>query len=110
MEGRIDLEDINGNKIKEIQELGTSKYNIKINNRYFVEFKERENKKGKGSYSNGVLLGLSAIYDTDIIVVSDKKEDAKIFDGRINMISTIEKILKNYGYQFYNLEIIEVEE
>lgn len=104
------MEDINGNKIKEVQELGTIKYHIKINNRYFVEFKERENNRGKGSYSNGVLVGLSAICDTDIIVVSDKKEDAKIFDGRINMISTVEKILKNYGYQFYNLEIIEVEE
>ena len=104
------MEDIKGNEIKETQELGTRKYHIKINNRYFVKFKERENNnKGKGSYHNSVLVGLSAMYDTDIIVVSDKKEDAYIFDGRINMISNVEKILKNYGYKFYNIEIIETE-
>jgi hypothetical protein len=103
------MEDINGNEIKETQDLGTRKYHIKINNRYFVEFKVRESKRGNGAYSNGVLVDLSAMYDTDIIVVSDKKEDAYILDGRINMISIVEKILKNYGYKFYNIEIIEIE-
>lgn len=104
------MEDIKGNEIKEAQEIGTWKYHIKINNRYFVKFKERENSnRGKGSYHNGVLEGLSAVYDTDIIVVSDKKEDAYIYDGKINMRSDIEKILRNYGYKFYNIEIIEIE-
>lgn len=103
------MEDINGNEINEAQELGTRKYNVKINNRYIVDFKENESNRGKGSYSNGV-LNLKAMYNADTIIVSDKKEEAKIFDGRINMISVVEKILKNYGYQFYDLEIIEVEE
>ena len=48
------------------------------------------------------------MYDADIIVVSNKKEDAYTFDGRINMRSEVEKILRNYGYKFYNIEIIEV--
>ena len=103
------MEDINGNKINEAQELGTRKYNVKINNRYIVDFKENESNRGKGAYSNGV-LNLQAMYNADTIIVSDKKEEAKIFDGRINMISVAEKILKNYGYQFYDLEIIEVED
>lgn len=102
------MEDINGNEIKEVQELGTRKYNIKINNRYLVGFKEIESKRGNGSYSSNV-LNIDAMYDSDIIIVSDKKEDAELFDGRINMRSTIEKILKNYGYKFYNIEIIEIE-
>ena len=102
------MEDVYGNEINETREIGSAKYNIKINNRYFVDFKERENNRGKGGYSNSVLVGLSAMYDTDIIVVSDNKENAYIFDGRINMTSTIEKILKNYGYKFFDLEIIEL--
>jgi hypothetical protein len=102
------MEDIYGNEINEVQEIGSAKYHIKINNRYFVAFKERGSNKGKGSYSNSILVGLSAMYDTDIIVVSDKKENAYVFDGRINVTSTIEKILKNYGYKFYDLEIIEL--
>ena len=104
------MEDIYGNKINDAREIGSAKYNIKINNRYFVAFKERKNNRGKGSYSNSVLVGLSAMYDTDIIVVSNEKENAYIFDGRINVTSTIEKILKNYGYKFYDLEIIELGE
>jgi hypothetical protein len=104
------MEDIEGNEIEGAYDIGTRKYNIKINNRYLVDFKERKNNKGKGSCSNNVLVGLNAIYDPDIIIVSDKKEDAMLFDGRINMISTIEKILKNYGYLFYKIEIIEIED
>lgn len=105
------MEDVEGNKIEGAYDLGTRKYNIKINNRYLVGFKENESRRGKGAYSNGVLVGLSEIYyDADIIVVSDKKEDAYIFDGRINMISEIDKILKNYGYLFYKIEIIEIED
>lgn len=103
------MEDIEGNKIEGAYDIGTRKYNIKINNRYLVGFKENESKR-KGSYSNGVLVGLSAMYDADTVIVSDKKEDAKLIDGRINMISVIEKILKNYGYIFYKIEIIEIED
>lgn len=102
------MEDIEGNKIKGAYDIGTRKYNIKINNRYLVGFKETESKRGKNSYSNGV-LSINAMYDADIIVVSREKEDAMLFDGRINMISTIDKILKNYGYQFFKIEIIEIE-
>ena len=103
------MEDIKGNTIEGAYDIGTQKYNIKINNRYLADFKERKSNKGKGSYSNNVLVGLNAIYEADIIIVSENKEDAYLFDGRINMISTVEKILKNYGYKFYNLEIIELE-
>ncbi len=104
------MEDINGNEIKECQEIGTRKYNILINKRYLVDFKETNNESGKGSYSNGNFTGLSAIPPTDIIITSLEKKDAKLIDGRINLKTTMEKLLSDFGYQFYNIEIIEVEE
>lgn len=104
------MEDMNGNKIEGNLDFGTRKYHVMINNRYIVDFKYDENDtKGKGAYHNG-LLGLQAMYNAQTIIVSDNKEDALLFDGRINMISTIEKILKNYGYRFYDLRIIELGE
>lgn len=102
------MEDIKGNKITEIQELGTRKYHIKINNKYFVNFKETKSKRGNGSYSNGSFTKLNAMYDTDIIIVSDNIKDSYLVDGRINLRSIITKILNNYGYKFYNIEITEI--
>ena len=101
------MEDIKGNEINEAQEIGTRKYIIKINNRFFVDFKENENdKRGKGSYSNGV-LNLSALPAADIIVISENIQDAHIIDGRINLKSIIDKLLSNIFYKFYEIEIIE---
>ena len=103
------MEDIHGNKIEEVQEIGTRKYIIKINNRYIVDFKPNEERRGQGSYSNGV-LNLHALYNADTIIVSDNKEDSYIYDSRITIAGIIEKVLKNYGYKFYDLEVIEIEE
>lgn len=101
------MEDIDGNKIKEVQEIGTRRYIIKINNRFFVDFKENENdKKGKGSYSNGA-FNLSALPATDIIVVSENIKDAHLIDGKINLKSIIDKLVGNMYYKFYEIEIIE---
>lgn len=102
--------DVNGNAINEANDIGTTKYNLKINNRYLVRFKETENKIGKGSYHNGLLAGLSALPSTDEIVVSDKKEDAKVIDGKTNLKSIITKLLSDWNYKFYNIEIIEIME
>lgn len=93
-----------------MKELGTLKYNIKINKKYFVKFEEVEDNRGKGSYHNGVLNGLSAIPTTDEIVVSDKKEEAEIIEGKINLKSIMTKLLSDWNYKFYNIEIIEIEE
>lgn len=103
------MKDTNGNIIEECQELGTRKYNIKINNRYLVGYEENESKSGKGAYSNGS-FDLQAIYNADTIIVSNNKEEAYLFDGRINVRSEIEKILKNFGYKFFKIEIIELGE
>lgn len=102
--------NINGNKIEEASEIGTLKYNLKINNRYFVRFKEIENNRGKGSYHNGVFNGLSALPSTDEIVVSNKKEDGMIIEGKINLKSIMTKVLSDWNYKFYNIEIIEIGE
>ena len=102
------MEDINGNEIKECQEIGTRKYNIMINKRYLVDFKEIDNKQGKGSYSNGNFVGLGAIPPKDIIITSLEKKEAKLIDGRFCLKSIMEKILSDLGYQFYNIEIIEI--
>jgi hypothetical protein len=104
------MEDINGNIIKEAQELGTRKYNLMINKRYLVEFKENDRKRstGKGSYSNGEFGALNALPIQDIIITSLNKKDAMIIDGRINLKSIMNKILSDLGYKFYNIEIIEI--
>lgn len=102
------MEDINGNEIKECQEIGTRKYNIMINKRYLVDFKEKDDKSGKGGYSNGAFDGLSAIPPKDIIIVSEEKKDAKLIDGRFCLRSLMEKLLVDLSYQFYNIEIVEV--
>ena len=102
------MEDMNGNEIKECQEIGSRKYNIMINKRYLVDFKETDNRQGKGSYSNGEFTGFNAIPAKDIIVTTLKKEEAKLIDGRFCLKSIMEKILTDLGYQFYNIEIIEV--
>lgn len=99
--------DINNKKIKEAYEIGTKKYNIIINNRYLVRFEENE-KKSRMGYSNGA-FNLYAVGTADNIIVSDKKEDAMIIDGRINLKSIIQKILNDYSYLFYEIEIIEEE-
>lgn len=101
------MEDISGNKINETQEIGTRRYIIKINNRFFVDFKEdKNNKRGKGAYSNGA-FNLVSPQATDIIVVSENIKDAYAIDGRINLKSIIDKLLSNIFYKFYEIEIIE---
>ena len=101
------MEDIDGNKINEAQEIGTKRYILKINNRFFVDFKEDENNKsGKGAYSNGAFSIVSPP-STDIIIVSKNIKDAHIIDGRINLKSIMDKLLNNYFYKFYEIEIIE---
>ena len=101
------MEDINGNEINEAQEVGTRRYIIKINNRFFVDFKEDENdKSGKGAYSNGS-FNLVSPPATDIIIVSKNIKDAYIIDGRINLKSIIDKVIGNMCYKFYEIEIIE---
>lgn len=102
------MEDINGNKIMGLQEIGTRKYNLMINKMYLVDFKETDNKFGKGSYSNGAFIGLNAVPSKDTIIVSEEKKDAKLIDGRINLKTTLEKLMSDLSYQFYNIEIIEV--
>ena len=101
------MEDINGNKINEAQEIGTRRYIVKINNRFFVDFKENENdKRGKGAYSNGA-FNLISPTETDIIVVSTDIKKAHIFEGKINLKSIIDKLLNNMLYKFYTIEIVE---
>ena len=102
------MEDINGNIIKEAQELGTRKYTLMINKRYLVDFKEKDDKSGKGGYSNGAFDRLSAIPPKDIIIVSEEKKDAKLIDGRFCLRSLMEKLLVDLSYEFYNIEIIEI--
>ena len=102
------MEDINGNEIKECQEIGTRKYNILINKRYLVRFDEIEDRTGKGSYTNGVLVGFSAIPANDILITRKNKSDAMIIDGKFNLKSIMTKILTDMSYKFYNIEIIEI--
>lgn len=93
---------------EELQEIGTRKYNIMINKKYLVRFDEIEDKMGLGSYSNGVLIGLTAIPTTDIMITSENKSEAMLIDGKFNLKSIMMKILSNMSYKFYNIEIIEV--
>lgn len=102
------MEDINGNIIKEAQELGTRKYNLMINKRYFVDFKEIDSNIGKGSYSNGAFNSFNAIRPRDIIITSLQKKDAKLIDGKFCLRSIMEKLLVDLSYEFYNIEIIEI--
>lgn len=90
------------------EEIGTRKYNIMINKKYIVDFKEVEEKTGKGSYSNGELTNFNAIPSTDIIITSEDKKEAKIIDGKFNLKSVMNKILSDTNYKFYNIEIIEI--
>lgn len=91
----------------ENKDLGTRKYHIKINKSYIVDFEEVEDNKGKGSYHNGVFDGIYGVPTADKIIVSDDKEKAMIIDGQVNLKSYIDKILGNWEYEFYNIEIIE---
>lgn len=101
------MEDINGNKINEVQEIGTKRYIIKINNRFFVDFKEdKNNKSGKGAYSNGAFNLVSPL-GVDIIVVANDIKDAHIIEGKLNLKSIIDKLLNNMFYKFHTIEIIE---
>jgi hypothetical protein len=102
------MEDINGNKIEACQEIGTRNYNILINKLYFVDFKENSDNSGKGSYSNGQFESLNTIYPTDVIIVSENKNEAKIIEGKTNLKSIMTKLLSDWNYKFYNIEIIEV--
>ena len=90
------------------EEIGTRKYNIMINKKYIVEFKEVEEETGKGSYSNGEFTNFNAIPSTDIIITTEDKEKAKIIDGKFNLKSVMNKILSDTNYKFYNIEIIEI--
>ncbi len=101
--------DINGNIINEAREIGTIKYNLKINYRYFVRFEEIESKRGIGSYSNGALNLLNVLPNTDKIILSNKKEDAQIIDGKMNLKGLLNKLLNDWNYKFYNMEVIEIE-
>lgn len=94
--------------MEELQEIGTRKYNVMINKKYLVGFKEVESKRGIGSYSNGAFDSLSAIPPTDIIVTSLDKEEAILIDGKINLKSIMTKLLSDWNYKFYNIEIIEL--
>lgn len=102
------MEDMEGNKIETCQEIGTRNYNILINKLYLVGFKENNNNSGKGRYSNGHFEDLAAIPPADIIVVSENKEDAQFIEGRINLKSVMTKLLSDWNYKFYNIEIVEV--
>lgn len=44
-----------------MKELGTRKYNIKINNKYFVRFEEIEDNRGKG-FLKDIRLGFPINY------------------------------------------------
>lgn len=92
----------------ELEEIGTRKYNMMINKKYLVRFDEPDNVTGKGSYSNGVLVGLSSVPPTDIIITSENKSEAMIIDGKFNLKSIMTKILNDMNYKFYNIEIIEI--
>ena len=92
------------------EELGTRKYNIMINKKYLVRFDEIDDKTGMGSYTNGVLVGFSAIPATDIMITSENKREAMIIDGKFNLKSLMTKILSDINYKFYNIEIIELGE
>ncbi len=92
------------------EELGTRKYNIMINKKYLVRFDEIDDKTGMGSYTNGVLVGFSAIPATDIMITSENKREAMIIDGKFNLKSIMTKILSDINYKFYNIEIIELGE
>lgn len=102
------MEDINGNKIETCQEIGTRKYNILINKLYLVDFKETNNKSGKGGYSNGHFESLGSMPPADIIVVSENKKEAKLIEGKSNLKSVINKLLSDWNYKFYNIEIVEI--
>lgn len=102
------MEDINGNKIEACQEIGTHNYNILINKLYLVDFKENSDNSGKGSYSNGQFEGLNAIHPTDVIVVSENKNEAKFIEGKTNLKSIITKLLsglKKYLILFGTMEV-----
>lgn len=86
-----------------------SKYILKINGKYVVDFIETENKRGRGAYCNGA-FNLHSCLSADEVVVSEDIRDAQIIEGRINLRSYIEKIIKNDEYTFKTLEIIEVGE
>ena len=96
------------NDIEILEEIGTRKYHIMINKKYLVRFDELDNVTGRGSYSNGVLVGLSAVPPTDIIITSENKKEAMLIDGKFNLKSIMMKILSDWNYKFYNIEIIEV--
>lgn len=91
-----------------MEEIGTRKYNIMINKKYIVEFKEVEEEIGRGSYSNGEFINFNAIPSTDIIITSEDKKEAKIIDGKFNLKSVMNKLLSDTNYKFYNIEIIEI--
>lgn len=93
---------------KGLQEIGTRKYNIMINKEYLVRFDETEDRTGMGSYTNGVLVGFSAIPANDIMITSENKNEAMIIDGKFNLKSIMTKILSDMSYKFYNIEIIEI--
>lgn len=89
--------------------MNLSKYYLKINNKYFKDFEEIEEKKtiGKGSYSNGHFIALNAILSTDTIILTEK-EQAKVIEGRINLKNIIAKIVSDSNYKFKKIEIEEI--
>lgn len=97
----------NGNMIEEEKGKSTNKFILKINGRYFVDFEETRDTRGKGSYCNGA-FNLHSCLPADEIIVSDEQSDAWIIEGRINLKSHIDKLVSNYEYSFKTLEILEV--
>ena len=83
------------------------KFILKINGKYLVDFKETESTHGKGSYCNGV-FNLHSCLSADEMITSENKNEACVFEGRMNLKSCMEKIIPNSGYKFETIEIIKV--
>lgn len=89
------------------EEIGTNNYKIMINKKWFVRFEEINNKKGIGSYSNCQFTTLNAIPSTDEIIVSENENEAYLILGKMNLKSLLNKMLSDYNYKFYSIEIYE---
>lgn len=89
-----------------MESLATYKYKIMVNNKWLCGFEEIETKP-RGGYCSGVLSELNALPATDKLILSENKDEAMLIDGRINLKSYVEKILKDRNYKFYSLKIYE---
>ena len=98
----------NGNVVTEGNRKSINKFILKINGKYFVNFEETGDTRGKGAYCNGA-FNLHSCLPANEIIVSDKQSDAWIIEGRINLKSYIDKLISNHEYSFKALEILEVD-